>query len=84
MEFEKIILSFGFLASFLIMTFAGFTGLLSKPFYLTAGYLSQQGRISFLSIVIAGTLGHSFGNYLQFILSKKNGLKWLSKSGFFS
>ena len=66
------------------MTFAGLTGIGSKPFYVTAGVLASLGRVSFLSIVISGTIGHSLGNYLQYEIVKRKGVEWFSKIPGFS
>ena len=79
MELEAIILSWGFIASFLIMTFAGFTGFFSKPFYITAGWLAYSQKTSLTSIIIAGTLGHSLGNFLQYEITKRKGIIFFKK-----
>ncbi len=58
-------------------------GIISLPssqfIYVTAGFIVPSGQLSFLAIIIAGTIGNTLGNIILYEISRRKGLKYVSK-----
>jgi membrane protein DedA with SNARE-associated domain len=72
MDLHSLILSFSYVAIFLLMIANGAVNLPSSQFlYIICGYFISTGSLLFIPTIIAGTLGNTIGNIITFILIKK-------------
>jgi membrane protein DedA with SNARE-associated domain len=80
MSIENLILTFGYLAILAFMVTNGIVSLPSSQFiYVTAGLIVPSGHLSFLPIVIAGTIGNTLGNIILYEITRRKGLKHVAK-----
>jgi membrane protein DedA with SNARE-associated domain len=58
-------------------------GIISLPssqfIYVTAGFFVPSGQLSFLPIIIAGTIGNILGNIILYEISRKKGMKYVAR-----
>lgn len=74
MDLHELLLSFSYLAIFLLMVANGITNLPSSQFlYVIAGYFVSTGNLAFIPAVLAGSIGNAIGNIITFSLVKKYG-----------
>lgn len=79
------ILTFGYLAIFLLMVANGIVSLPSSHFiYVTAGFLVPLGELLVFPIVLAGTMGNTVGNIILYEVSRRKGLDYVSRWRWFS
>jgi membrane protein DedA with SNARE-associated domain len=72
MDLHSLILSFSYVAIFLLMIANGAVNLPSSQFlYIICGYFISTGSLLFIPTIIAGTLGNTIGNIITFLLIKK-------------
>ena len=84
MNIENLILTFSYFAIFGFMITNGIVSLPSSQFvYVTAGLFVPSGQLSFLSIVLAGTMGNVIGNVILYEVSYRKGLKRVARSRYF-
>ncbi len=80
MNLEYLILTFGYLAIFIFMITNGIVSLPSSQFiYVTAGFFVPTGRLSFLLIVLIGTIGNTIGNVILYEISNRKGLEYVTR-----
>ncbi len=80
MTLENLILTFGYSAIFAFMVTNGIVSLPSSQFiYVTAGFLVSSGKLEFLPIVIVGTIGNTIGNVILYEVSRRKGLKYVTR-----
>jgi len=80
LSIENLILTFGYLAIFVFMVTNGIVSLPSSQFiYVTAGFLVPSGKLEFLPIVIIGTMGNMIGNAILYEVSRRKGLKHVTR-----
>lgn len=80
MTLENLILTFGYFAIFAFMVTNGIVSLPSSQFiYVTAGFFVPTGQLSFLLIVIVGTIGNTIGNVILYEISRRKGLKYITR-----
>ncbi len=80
MILEDSILTFGYFAIFIFMVTNGIISLPSSQFiYVTAGFFVPTGQLSFLLIVIIGTIGNTIGNVILYEISRRKGLEYVTR-----
>jgi len=81
MEVEAILLGLSYVGLVFMMILLGITGIFppSKIVYIVAGYLVFKDYLNLYYTIFFGALGHTIGNYIQYIIAKKYGLKVFEK-----
>ncbi len=79
MNFELILINYGYYALFFLMVLVGILGIFppSKIIYIFAGYFAFSGELDLFFIFIIGALGHSIGNYVQYEVARQKGEKFI-------
>lgn len=81
MSLETFLIQLGYVGILFGMASVGFFGFFppSKILYILAGYGASIGNFSLFLIFTIGALGHTIGNFLQYELARRKGLKYLRK-----
>lgn len=84
-DLHFLISSFSYLGIFVLLILNGvFNVPSSQIIYLIAGYFASTGKLIFIPIIIAGTLGNTIGNFIVYKLVYKYGKNIVKKFLFVS
>lgn len=80
MNYEQIIITFGYLAIFLLITTNGIISFPSSQLiYLIAGYFAFKGDLNLILIILIGATANTIGNIILYEISRKRGLDFIKK-----
>lgn len=80
-----MILTFGYLAIFLLMVANGIVSLPPSQFiYVPVGIFVASGHLEFLPAVMIGAIGNDFGNVILYEASRRKGMKYIPRWQMFS
>lgn len=80
MSFEQFIISFSYVAIFLLITMNGFISFPSSQIiYVIAGYFASIGDLNLILVILVGGLANTIGNWILYEVSRKKGLDYTLK-----
>lgn len=81
-EISEFLMGFGYVGIFVMMMIeSSFVPFPSEVALLPAGYMIGVGKMKFISVILAGTLGSLMGAYINYYIGKSLGRNLLIKYG---
>lgn len=80
MAIEELLIQMSYFAIFFIMISNGIIGFPSSQIlYIISGYFISKGDLHFGLALLAGTVGNVIGNQILYEISRKKGMKYISR-----